>query len=252
MIVAASDVHGEISPYLFSWISKADLFVFAGDLASCLESRRLFLKYYGEKPPEKELKLAEKNDMEEARELLAQLESLDVPVCVVKGNAELYHTESLPTYEEFVEEFDVIDLDGTIYKHRGMKIGGIGFFHEVEKLRVTGTDTPDRVEKASRDEKRAEKKLKKLEGVDVLVSHDPPQGFLDLVTSPEAPEAAQNKHLGSLLLRRFVEKERPKFHVCGHIHEAQGEARLGPTTILNVGREKGKIVTIEGELHEWV
>jgi len=247
MIVAASDLHGQLNKHLLYLISSSKLFLFAGDLAACTESRKIFLKYYGRKPPSAELKRAEKKDMEDSKAMLARFEQLNVPVCLVKGNAELYHTNSLPPYEDYIHEFHVFDLDGKIHKHDGLKIGGLGFFHEVEKLRATGNDNPEFVAKTEADEREAKKKLKKLHGIDILLTHDPPQGFLDMIDNPNAPPSVQGKHIGSFLIRKFIEKEQPKFHICGHIHEGQGQARLGNTTVLNVGSSEGKIALLEND-----
>lgn len=245
MIVAASDLHGVLNNHLQSLITRSEIFLFAGDLAACTESRKLFLKYYGKKPPAAELKSAEKKDLEGAKEMLSRLEHLNVPVCLVKGNAEMYHTKTLPKYEDYIHDFHVFDLDGKIHKHGDLKIGGLGFFNETEKLRVTGHDSEELMDDARKAEKKAKAKMDKIRGVDILLTHDPPQGFLDLIDNPNAPPSVQHKHLGSFLIRKFVEAEQPDFHVCGHIHEAQGEARLGDTVILNVGHTKGRIAVLE-------
>lgn len=247
MFVAASDLHGRLTKYLIDFVTRSELFLLAGDLAACNETRKLFFKYYGRKPPAAELKRAEKKDLEDSKSMLSRLEHLNVPICLVRGNAEMYSTESLPKYEDYVKEFHVFDLDGKIHKHGDLKIGGVGYFHEVEKLKVTGNDTPERVKRALKQENEAKKKLEAVSKADILITHDPPQGFLDLITNPKAPKDAQGKHLGSLLIRRFIEENKPKFHICGHIHEGQGEARIGNTIVLNVGHDKGKIAVIDGD-----
>ena len=61
----------------------------------------------------------------------------------------------------------------------------------------------------------------------ILVSHAPPNGFVDVVRSGE--------HVGSVAVRRIVEEFRPPLVLCGHIHEGRGVAELGPTTIVNPG-----------------
>ena len=61
----------------------------------------------------------------------------------------------------------------------------------------------------------------------VLVSHPPPHGLVDTIRS--------GAHVGSVAVRRIVEAFEPPLVLCGHIHEARGIARLGPTTIVNPG-----------------
>lgn len=60
----------------------------------------------------------------------------------------------------------------------------------------------------------------RLPAADVLVSHVPPRGVLDLCTSGD--------RAGSDCLRRAVERatEKPRVWLCGHIHEASGAERV--------------------------
>jgi len=43
------------------------------------------------------------------------------------------------------------------------------------------------------------------------------------------------EHVGSTSVRAIVEEFAPPLVLCGHIHEARGVARHGPTTIVNPG-----------------
>lgn len=61
----------------------------------------------------------------------------------------------------------------------------------------------------------------------ILVSHPPPNGFVDVVHS--------GAHVGSVSVRTIVEAFEPPLVLCGHIHEARGVARHGKTTIVNPG-----------------
>src|SRR2546425_2037957 len=58
----------------------------------------------------------------------------------------------------------------------------------------------------------------------ILVSHPPPRGVVDVVHS--------GAHVGSTAVRAVVEEYEPPLVLCGHIHEARGVAKLGPTTIV--------------------
>ena len=76
----------------------------------------------------------------------------------------------------------------------------------------------------------------------VLVSHAPPRGFVDTVPTGE--------HVGSTSVRAIVEEFAPPLVLCGHIHEARGVARHGPTTIVNPGPAaagRRALVEINGE-----
>lgn len=61
----------------------------------------------------------------------------------------------------------------------------------------------------------------------ILVSHPPPRGLVDTVRSGD--------HVGSTSVRRIVDEFAPPVVLCGHIHEARGVARHGPTTVVNPG-----------------
>jgi uncharacterized protein len=64
--------------------------------------------------------------------------------------------------------------------------------------------------------------------VDVVVSHGPPFGYLDVT--------ARGKNIGSRPAVSYIRRHQPRVFVCGHVHEAAGEARLRDTRIINVAR----------------
>lgn len=58
-------------------------------------------------------------------------------------------------------------------------------------------------------------------GIDILITHAPPQGILD---------KCDNGHMGSIALYNWIKYvERPKLHVFGHIHEGYGQEELFAT-----------------------
>ncbi len=62
----------------------------------------------------------------------------------------------------------------------------------------------------------------------VLVSHSPPKGAVDV--------SSGGKSLGSVAVRRAVERCRPKLVVCGHIHHSAGQlTTIGSSTVVNAG-----------------
>lgn len=56
-------------------------------------------------------------------------------------------------------------------------------------------------------------------GIDVLITHGPPKGILDLVKSPHPGE---DPHVGDVNLLHRVMTIRPRVHLFGHIHEGYG------------------------------
>jgi predicted phosphodiesterase len=63
------------------------------------------------------------------------------------------------------------------------------------------------------------------DGVDVLVTHGPPHGLLDLT--------AHGERVGCEDLTRALDRIRPRLHVFGHIHEAYGSTRADGTLSVN-------------------
>uniref|UniRef100_A0A8D1F7T3 Metallophosphoesterase domain containing 1 n=1 Tax=Sus scrofa TaxID=9823 RepID=A0A8D1F7T3_PIG len=65
------------------------------------------------------------------------------------------------------------------------------------------------------------------EGVDILITHGPPLGFLDWV-----PKKMQR--VGCVELLNTVQRRvQPRLHVFGHIHEGYGVMADGTTTYVN-------------------
>jgi Icc-related predicted phosphoesterase len=64
------------------------------------------------------------------------------------------------------------------------------------------------------------------EGVDILVSHGPSYGYLDLVQD-------EASHKGCPSLMRHIQRAQPKIHVCGHFHGSRGHV-MGADGILRV------------------
>jgi len=62
----------------------------------------------------------------------------------------------------------------------------------------------------------------------VVVSHVPPKDTV-------ADRLFSGEHVGSTVLRRFIEEVRPDLCLCGHIHESVGSDHLGATLVCNPG-----------------
>lgn len=74
-------------------------------------------------------------------------------------------------------------------------------------------------------EGRYEAQLRRIpEGVDVLLTHQPPFGRLDV---------SGGRHYGNATLREQVEQVAPRFHLFGHVHGAGGVLTAGATTFVN-------------------
>ncbi len=81
------------------------------------------------------------------------------------------------------------------------------------------------------------------EGIDILVSHQPPNGYGDGVAAYDM-DKRDYIHLGSSALLAAIERVKPRIVICGHIHGGFGESVIthtapegeygGATTVYNV------------------
>jgi len=62
--------------------------------------------------------------------------------------------------------------------------------------------------------------------VDILITHGPPNGILDLTMRSQ-------EHVGCAQLLKKIEKIKPKIHLFGHIHEGYGIVKQDGTLFVN-------------------
>lgn len=65
--------------------------------------------------------------------------------------------------------------------------------------------------------------------IDILASHGPAYGFLDDTRDPCLPDS----HVGSRALLDAIRRVRPRYALCGHIHEGYGTVSDGQTSYVN-------------------
>jgi len=61
----------------------------------------------------------------------------------------------------------------------------------------------------------------------ILITHSPPY-------DSGVDRTAAGVSAGSKSIRRIIEEKKPFMNICGHIHENEGEARIGETRIIKV------------------
>jgi Icc-related predicted phosphoesterase len=115
---------------------------------------------------------------------------------------------------------DAYNLHGRIINFSGIDLLGLG------GSTPTPFNTPNEL---SEGEIRAIlSRLEPSSPGSILLSHAPPHDTL-------LDKASLGHHVGSRVLREFIEGVKPKLAVVGHIHEARGTQRLDSTLILNPG-----------------
>lgn len=74
------------------------------------------------------------------------------------------------------------------------------------------------------------------EKIDVLISHVPPYKTKD--------RAFFGMHIGNKQLRKFMEENKPRYILCGHVHEDAGHKKFGETHVVNCSIGKNGICTL--------
>jgi Icc-related predicted phosphoesterase len=74
-------------------------------------------------------------------------------------------------------------------------------------------------------------------GIDVLLTHTPPYGFLDTPTSGDV-------HLGCPHLRDELKRIKPRLHAFGHIHASHGTLTEGGTQFVNAAVVGGRSLEV--------
>lgn len=196
-ILAIADLHGRVDRLLSLETGDADLIVVCGDLHNS-------------------------GSEEEAGPVVDALSGIGLPVLIVPGNMDPRIFSA-----RLWEGAGFVSLHCRAYCYEDCGFIGMGGIVARE-----GRDPDNPARQYHRDEDVYENLSRAYEEISnarrkVVVTHQPPFGFLDTLYNKEPS--------GSLSLRKFLEERQPDLLLCGHIHEARGEARLGRTLGVNVG-----------------
>jgi uncharacterized protein len=152
----------------------------------------------------------------EAREAVRRFQNFAKPVLLVAGNMDL------PAVDE------IYDSLGVNINARGIVLNDVGFFG-VAGSPFTPMHTPYEI---TEDEirSRAEAGWAAVQNArrKIFVPHAPPSGT-------KLDRTFLGKHVGSIAVREFVERNQPDVLICGHIHESRGIDLLGKTQMVNCG-----------------
>jgi predicted phosphohydrolase len=154
--------------------------------------------------------------VEELEEALAWIASLPHPTkLVVAGNHDMCLEDAVAIARPLIGRV------ATYLEDEGTEIGGLRFWGSPWQPAYNGWGF-----NLARGEPLARKWALIPEGLDVLVTHGPPEGIGD--HSSMGPERA-----GCRDLRARVAVVRPRVHVFGHIHEDGGAWEVDGTTFVN-------------------
>jgi len=150
----------------------------------------------------------------EMASMLQLIRRINPSLLAVSGNCDF------PDAEEYLTE-EGVSLNGVFREFHGLVLFGLS-----GSLPCPGR-TPQEFE---------EEEFKAiLAGMDIpgskpalMVSHQPPFGTLNDQVSP-------GHHVGSQVIRNFIEKTQPLVCFTGHIHEGTGIDHIGTTAVVNPG-----------------
>lgn len=200
-ILIASDIHNDVEN-LLTYIEKLgelkfDVVVLPGDFIDVGWVPRGFSR----------------EDIAEL--ILEEFGGLEKPILSVPGN---HDKDIIPTLEK----------SGTIIHGCGKVIEGVGFYGFGGARTPFNTPLEPEEEEIANGLKKGYNDVKG-ERVKVQVTHMPPlRTRLDAIKS--------GAHVGSEVIRKFIENKQPAAAISAHIHEARGVEEVGKTKLINSGR----------------
>ena len=212
-VLVFGDVHGKIdalSDVIKNIKTKPDLVICPGDFTDMFEKIEGF------------------SQLDIADIIIQKISSFGCPVLCVPGNHDPY---------EILKMFD--NYKTNIHGKR-KDVGGLTF------IGWGGALTPFNTyfEPSENETKNSLEKLVKGVGSGfVLVVHNPPK-------NTKLDKTLSGTHVGSNVIRRFIEKYKPLLCVSAHIHEAGGIDKIGETTLFYPGpiyEGKYGIINIKGK-----
>ncbi len=149
------------------------------------------------------------------KETIELLSAIKIPVILVPGNHESYI--ELKEVSSDIDNFHV--LHGNSIEINQVLFIGIGCAIPVTPFPSWSVDL---------SEESAWHLLSKPNSEFVFITHSPPFGCLDMLDN--------NQHIGSKTIRAFIEKSKPLFTVCGHIHERWNrKSDIDGISVINAG-----------------
>ena len=147
------------------------------------------------------------------REAMAMLEGIKAPIVMVPGNA-----ESADELRRAAPQGATV-LHGEAARVCGLDLYGLGYGVPVTPFGAWSCDL---------SEAEAEAHLAGCRAADILITHSPPRGAVDITS--------MGKSVGSNAIRAAIERVQPRLALCGHIHDSAGQkARIGATEVVNLG-----------------
>jgi len=215
-IIVISDIHGDVEN-LLSYLDKIkefkfDVIICPGDFTDVVAPGGF-------------------TQEDVARLIIKELKTLGRRLLCVPGNVD---TGGI---------IDILENEGVSVHGRGLEFGGFGFYG------FGGAKTPFQTNIEPEEEelvlglKNSWKDVKSAK-YKIQITHNPPHGTkIDIIRG--------GLHVGSKVVRSFIESHEPILAISSHIHEARGIDRLKNTFLMNSGKfSEGHfgLINVEGGL----
>ena len=147
--------------------------------------------------------------------IIEELKALKKPLLVVPGNQDR-------------EIIDLLEKEGISLHGKGKEIEGYGFYGFGGARTPFGTSLEPSEEEIKAGLEKAFEEIKDLEKK-IQVTHMPP-------ARTRVDQIFTGAHVGSEVIRKFIEEKQPILAISAHVHEARGVDEIGKTKIINSGR----------------
>ncbi len=235
-ILLLADFGGSFPASLLTTLKSLqfDIAFVAGDFADIKVVRDLFLKYgdrgreYYNKLSKSRKKAIKRKKYRTCDRVLEKLNTLGKPIYLVSGNNEI---SDYGFFVKTVSKYKNCNLiDGKL-----VNIGNFAVVGNRSEQRVYGERSRTREDLYDYQERLLNKNFRKAKTKNIiLLNHYPPHGCrLDKL--PKNAKLNPGTHIGSYLIREFIEKYKPPFVVSGHLEELRGTCKIGKTTVINPG-----------------
>jgi Icc-related predicted phosphoesterase len=199
-ILAASDIHNDIEN-IISYIDKIsmmnfDVIILIGDFTDYNIPRGFTSQDIGEL-------------------IIEEFKTFKKPILAVPGNFD----------KDLIEVFEKNEIS---LHARGKIIDNVGFYGFGGARTPFNTPLEPSEEEIKAGLKKGYEEIKNCK-VKIQVTHMPP-------FNTKVDIAYTGAHIGSEVIREFIENFKPNVSICAHVHEARGLDEIGQTKIINCGR----------------
>ena len=152
---------------------------------------------------------------EKLNQICELLKTIDVPVYMLIGNDD--HITS-GDWDKILDYYGILNLNSKTCMHEDLKITGFQY------ILPTPWNTNNELTEAELA-KKLESIKDQVDKKTILITHSPPNGVLDKLTT--------GFHVGSTSILNLIRERQPVFHIFGHIHEAFGSVKMCNTICCN-------------------